>query len=84
MAAYEDLDQCAADALELCELVRQCDPKQMYRHLAVQCYRDPERLAQMLMTLAVFVDPDAATTGGLRRIIAAVTVEQHLAAGAVR
>ncbi|PPJ31876.1 hypothetical protein C5E45_32825 [Nocardia nova] len=69
MSAYIDLDQCAADALELCALVRQRDPKRMYSHLAIQCYRDPERMAQIMMALAAFVDPETSTTGALRRIL---------------
>ncbi len=56
MARYTDLDRCAADALDLCECVRERGPLETYRHLAALCARDPERMAQILMTLAAFVD----------------------------
>ncbi|KZM68096.1 hypothetical protein [Nocardia terpenica] len=56
MARYTDLDRCASDALELCERVRELAPLDTFRHVARQCVRDPERMAQLIMTLAAFVD----------------------------
>lgn len=68
MARYTDLDQCAADALALSERVRDAAPLHTYQHLAAQCRRNPERMAQIIMALAVFVDP-AATTGQLKALV---------------
>ncbi|MCC3311487.1 hypothetical protein [Nocardia africana] len=75
MARYgiDQLDQCAADALALSSRVRESPPEQTYRTLTYQCHRDPERMAQLLMTLAVFVDPETATTGELLRIVGRIT-----------
>lgn len=69
MSRYTDLDPFAADALSLCVQVRATDPWRTYRTLAQQCHRDPERMAQLLMALAAFVDPETSTTGELRRIL---------------
>ncbi|PSR63960.1 MULTISPECIES: hypothetical protein [Nocardia] len=73
MARYRDLDKCAEDALALCSRVRESPPQHTYRVLAHQCLRDPERMAQLLMTLAVFVDPVTATTGDLARTVGRIT-----------
>lgn len=58
MTRYEDPDEIAAEALQLCEDVREIDRERTYRRLAVQCVRDPERMTQVLMCLAIWVDPD--------------------------
>lgn len=68
MAHYTNLDQCAADALALSERVRVDAPLQTYRHLVAHCRRNPERMAQIIMALAIFIDP-AATTGELQQLI---------------
>ena len=77
MARYEEgeLDKCAADALALCIRVRQENPMATYRHLVAHCSRDPERMAQLLMALALFVDPDT-STGELRRLVEIAAVGQ--------
>lgn len=58
MAAYVDLDQLAADALQLIEDIREVDPARSFNHLTVRCQRDPERMAQVVMCLAIWMDPD--------------------------
>lgn len=58
MAAYIDLDQLAADALQLVEDIREVDPGRSFAHLALRCQRDPERMAQVVMCLAIWMDPD--------------------------
>ncbi|MBF5002378.1 hypothetical protein IRT45_35260 [Nocardia sp. BSTN01] len=73
MARYKDLDKLAEDALALCSRVRESPPQHTYRVLAHHCRHDPERMAQLLMTLAVFVDPATATTGELARIVGRIT-----------
>lgn len=68
MPRYTDLGQCATDALALVERVRDEAPFETYQHLARQCRRDSERMAQIMMMLALFVDP-AASTGDLQDLI---------------
>lgn len=65
MARYTDHDLLAAEALRICESVRELGPLQTYNHLAAQCQRDPERMAQMLMCLATWVPYDEEPVGGL-------------------
>ncbi len=59
MARYTDFDELADAALGLADEVREVDPHALYRRLAYMSARDPERAAQLLMTLAAFVDLDA-------------------------
>ncbi|MBF6187606.1 hypothetical protein [Nocardia farcinica] len=61
MARYTDHDEIAAEALQLSEDVRELDPHATFRRLSHACARDPERMAQVLMCLAVWLDPDAST-----------------------
>ena len=68
MARYTDLDKCAADALALSIRVREYAPLQTYHYLAACCRREPERMAQIVMALAVFVDPSS-TTGDLQQLV---------------
>lgn len=68
-----------ADALALCEQVREMAPLETYRGLASQCRRDPERMAQLVMALAAFVDIDHATTTQLREQVDSI-VEARVAA----
>ncbi|MBF6459835.1 hypothetical protein IU433_12385 [Nocardia puris] len=58
MARYTDHDETAAEALALVEELRDRAPLAMYQRVAAHCRRDPERMAQVLMALAAFVDPD--------------------------
>ncbi|WP_330253055.1 hypothetical protein OG874_00120 [Nocardia sp. NBC_00565] len=71
MARYEDHHKIAIAALDLAEQVRDSDPMQLYRHLALQCARDPERMAQIIMCLAVWLDPTTSTLQLGRRAEAA-------------
>lgn len=58
MARYTDHDQLAAEALQIAEDVRELAPLATYQRLAAQCARDPERMAQVIMCLSVWLDPD--------------------------
>lgn len=58
MARYTDPDEIAAEALQLSEDVREVDPQATFRRLTLACQRDPERMAQVLMCLAIWLDPD--------------------------
>lgn len=60
---YTDHDQLAAEALRLRDAVRGTEPVELYDQLTRDCAADPERMAQVIMTLAVLVDPAA---GGRR------------------
>lgn len=58
MARYTDHDQLAAEALQIAEDVRELAPLATYQRLAAQCARDPERMAQVIMCLSAWLDPD--------------------------
>lgn len=60
---YTDHDELAAEALRLRSAVRSTEPVEMYDELTHACATDPERMAQVVMALAILVDPDA---GGRR------------------
>ncbi|MFC9892138.1 hypothetical protein ACFVMC_00450 [Nocardia sp. NPDC127579] len=81
MARYTDHDQLGAAALELCEAVREIGPLELYRRLAAHCVRDPERMAQILMCLAAWVDYDG-PAGALTDRAAAIVECRVQSAGA--
>ncbi|WP_159840164.1 hypothetical protein [Nocardia sp. CY41] len=55
---YVDYDKLADGAIALCEQVRDVEPAVTFAELADRCVRDPQRMAQLLMCLAVWVDID--------------------------
>ena len=59
MARYSDHDEIRAGALQLRAEVRNGDPTELYDRLAAACRTDPERMAQLIMCLAIWVDPRA-------------------------
>lgn len=62
MARHTDHDKLAAEALSLAADIREEYPQEVYNRLALRCARDPERMAQVLMTLAAWVDFDGPTS----------------------
>lgn len=62
MARHTDHDKLAAEALSVCADVREESPQEVYTRLALRCAHDPERMAQVLMTLAAWVDFDGPTS----------------------
>ena len=72
MSRYEDHNKIAIAALDLAEQVRERGPAELYRHLTYQCVRDPERMAQILMCLAIWLDPTTSTLQLARRAEAVV------------
>ncbi|MEV0031395.1 hypothetical protein [Nocardia sp. NPDC050793] len=80
MPRHTDHDELAREALSICASVREVGPQQNYQHLAVACARDPERMAQLLMCLAVWVDFEGPTSVLTRR--AAGVVEGRVQAAA--
>lgn len=62
MSFYETHDAIATRALEIGSQVRELGPLSVYRELATQCMREPERMAQVLMCLAAWVDFDSPTS----------------------
>ncbi|MCM6776244.1 hypothetical protein NDR87_18880 [Nocardia sp. CDC159] len=58
-ARYHDHDEIAANALMICDDLRSQPLLQMYRGLAAECAWFPERMAQLLMCLAAWVDYDS-------------------------
>lgn len=67
MAFFETHDEIAAKALEICTAVRELGPLSTYRSLAVQCVREPERMAQTMMCLAAWVDVESPTSALVKR-----------------
>lgn len=72
MARYTDHHKLAVAALDIAEQVRDHAPFDLYRYLTHQCARDPERMAQIIMCLAVWLDPTTSTLTLSRRAEAAV------------
>jgi hypothetical protein len=58
MPAYVDHDLLAADVLQLVEDIQEKDPSRSFAHLTVRCQRDPAQMAQVLMCLAIWMDPE--------------------------
>lgn len=58
MSTYTDHDQLAADVLQMVENVQDQDPNRSFEHLTRRCQNDPAQMAQMLMCLAIWMDPD--------------------------
>ncbi|MEU6582842.1 hypothetical protein [Nocardia sp. NPDC046763] len=62
MGRHTDHNQLAAEALLICESVRELAPIAVYRDLTRVCAKDPERAAQLLMCLAAWVDFEGPTS----------------------
>ncbi|WP_306358780.1 MULTISPECIES: hypothetical protein [unclassified Nocardia] len=58
MTAFATEHAVAAAALEVCDRVRNHNPLTTYRHYVAACARNPERMAQVLMALGAWIDPD--------------------------
>lgn len=67
MSFYETHDAIAKRALEICSDVRELGPLSVYRQLAIQSVREPERTAQVLMCLAAWVDVDSPVSALIER-----------------
>ena len=67
MSFYETHDKIAERALRACMEVREFGPLSVYRRLATECVREPERMAQVLMCLAAWVDVESPTSALVER-----------------
>lgn len=56
-----DLDALQATASAIVDDLRMYDPNQLHEHLKIGCYVEPARMAQVLMVLAAWVDPEEST-----------------------
>lgn len=68
---WADTDEIADFAHNVCEEVRESDTRALHDHLTDQCMRSPAQMAQVLMALAAWVDPDeplSARTARVERI----------------
>lgn len=83
MTRYDDHHKIAIAALHLAEQVRDVGPLELYRSLAIQCARDPERMAQIIMCLAIWLDPSTSTLQLARRAEAVAEDRVRAAARAV-
>lgn len=53
-----NLDRVGRIAAQLGERIRDEDPRQMYEELVALCARQPAKAAQLIMTFAIWFDPD--------------------------
>lgn len=64
-----DLDRVAKTAMSIVSDVRDIDPQRTLSTLTTLCATEPGRMAQVLMCLGVWVDPDDTTDALTRRAI---------------
>lgn len=79
-APYTDHDEIVNEAFELCERVRECAPVDNYRHLAIRCAQQPERMAQIMIALAAMVDTSESLLRMTRRVNAISADKTRVAA----
>ena len=83
---WSDVDDVAAFAHQVCEDIRESDTRALHDRLTVECARRPGQMAQALMALAAWVNPDERITARLDRVerIAEVKAEHVMRARGVR
>lgn len=83
---WSDVDDVATFAHQVCEEIRESDTRALHDRLTVECARRPGQMAQALMALAAWVNPDERITARLDRVerIAEVKAEHVMRARGVR
>ena len=83
---WSDVDDVATFAHQVCEDIRESDTRALHDRLTVECARRPGQMAQVLMALAAWVNPDERITARLDRVerIAEVKAEHVMRARGVR
>lgn len=83
---WSDVDDVATFAHQVCEDVRESDTRALHDRLTVECARRPGQMAQALMALAAWVNPDERITARLDRVerIAEVKAEHVMRARGVK
>ncbi|MBJ7476809.1 hypothetical protein ACIQYW_18590 [Rhodococcus erythropolis] len=83
---WSDVDDVATFAHQVCEDIRESDTRALHDRLTVECARRPGQMAQALMALAAWVNPDERITARLDRVerIAEVKAEHVMRARGVR
>lgn len=83
---WSDVDDVATFAHQVCEDIRESDTRALHDRLTVECARRPGQMAQALMALAAWVNPDERITARLDRVerIAQVKAEHVMRARGVR
>lgn len=83
---WSDVDDVATFAHQVCEDIRESDTRALHDRLTVECARRPGQMAQALMALAAWVNPDERITARLDRVerIAEVKAENVMRARGVR
>ncbi|WP_158171413.1 hypothetical protein [Rhodococcus sp. JT-3] len=83
---WSDVDDVATFAHQVCEDIRESDTRALHDRLTVECARRPGQMAQALMALAAWVNPDERITARLDRVerIAEVKAERVMRARGVR
>lgn len=67
MQPEPDLDLVAGRAYDLTERIRQEDPRRVHAELSNLCRLHPAKAAQMMMALAVWINPDDGTLTLIQR-----------------
>ena len=73
MSVETDLERVARRALAIVSDMREVDPQLTFDTLAIMCGTEPCRMAQVLMCLAVWIDPEESTGTLTSRAVAAGT-----------
>lgn len=83
---WSDVDDVATFAHQVCEDIRESDTRALHDRLTVECARRPGQMAQALMALAAWVNPDERITARLDRVerIAEVKAENVMRARGVK
>lgn len=67
----DDLDAVADTAAAITEAVRQHDPIEFHKQLTLACTQEPARMAQVVMALGAWVDPEEPLSARFARVEAA-------------
>ncbi|MDI9914396.1 hypothetical protein [Rhodococcus sp. IEGM 1379] len=68
IALWSDTDDIATFALQVCEDIRESDTRTLHDRLTAQCAREPGQMAQAMMALAAWVNPEERITARLDRV----------------
>lgn len=65
---WSDTDDIATFAHQICEDIRESDTRTLHNRLTAECARRPGQMAQALMALAAWVNPEERITARLDRV----------------
>ncbi|KJF21932.1 hypothetical protein C7T36_18305 [Rhodococcus sp. AD45-ID] len=65
---WSDTDDIATFAHKICEDIRESDTRTLHNRLTAECTHRPGQMAQALMALAAWVNPEERITARLDRV----------------